>query len=64
MAARERPSESSASGWGDLLRQLDSFRTKGPTLADRTAALARVEAFLLDKPWNACVRRVLTHELF
>jgi hypothetical protein len=48
-------------GIGDLLEQFTSFRVDGPTLADRSAALARFGALYLGKLWDVYARRFLTY---
>lgn len=44
----------------DFLRQLTTFRTEGPTLADRTAALARFGRLFLGNLWDVYARRFLS----
>ena len=51
-------------GMVDFLKQLATFRAEGPTLADRTAGLARFGAFLLGKLWDVYARRVLSYGPF
>lgn len=43
----------------DLFKQLSTFRVKGPTLADRTAALARFGNLFLGKLWDVYARNIL-----
>lgn len=45
----------------DFLKHLGTFRVEGPTLADRTSALARFGAFFLGKLWDVYARRVQTY---
>lgn len=47
-----------------FLRQLTTFRTSGPTAADRAAALARFGAFFLGSLWDVYARKVLTYAPF
>lgn len=44
----------------DFAKQLASFRTEGPTLGERTAALTRFGAFFLGRLWDVYARNVLT----
>jgi predicted acylesterase/phospholipase RssA len=44
----------------DFLHQLTTFRVTGPTLADRTSALARFGRLFLGKLWDVYARGVLT----
>jgi predicted acylesterase/phospholipase RssA len=44
----------------DFLKQLTTFRTGGPTLADRAAALARFGRFFAGKLWDVYARGVLS----
>lgn len=45
----------------DFLHQLTTFRVKGPTLADRTAALTRFGRLFLGKLWDVYARHLLTY---
>lgn len=44
----------------DFLKQLASFRVEGPTISDRTAALARFGRLFMGKLWDVYARSVLT----
>lgn len=48
----------------DFLKLIASFRVEAPTLADRTAALARFGAFYLGKLWDVYARRLLVYGPF
>jgi hypothetical protein len=48
-------------GVADVLQQFTSFRVEGPTLSDRSAALARFGALYLGKLWDVYARRFLTY---
>lgn len=43
----------------DFGKQLTTFRTEGPTVADRASALARFGAFFLGRLWDVYARHVL-----
>ncbi|HLM55295.1 MAG TPA: patatin-like phospholipase family protein [Pyrinomonadaceae bacterium] len=47
-------------GVAGFLKQLTSFRTEGPTAADRASALARFGAFYLGRLWDVYARRLLS----
>jgi predicted acylesterase/phospholipase RssA len=51
-------------GMLDFAKQLASFRTEGPTLADRTSALADFGKFFLGRLWDVYARQVLTYAPF
>ena len=44
----------------DFLKQLTTFRTEGPTLSDRTSAMARFGRLFMGKLWDVYARNVLT----
>lgn len=44
----------------DFLKQLATFRVEGPTLADRSAAMARFGRLFAGKLWDVYAREVLT----
>jgi predicted acylesterase/phospholipase RssA len=44
----------------DFLKELTTFRVEGPTLADRTAALARFGRLFLGKLWDVYATQVLS----
>lgn len=48
----------------DFMRQLTTFRTEGPTLGERTAALARFGAFFLGRLWDVYARQVIAYGPF
>jgi len=45
----------------DFVKLIASFRVEGPTLGDRTAALARFGVFYLGKLWDVYERRLLPY---
>ena len=45
---------------GDLLKQLASFRTEGPTRADRLSALARFGGLFLGNLWGVYARNIFS----
>jgi predicted acylesterase/phospholipase RssA len=47
--------------WQDFLQQLTTFRTEGPTLGDRIAALNRFGQFFFGKIWDVFLRRFADH---
>lgn len=44
----------------DFMKQLTTFRTEGPSLADRSSALARFGSFFLGRLWDVYARQVLS----
>lgn len=48
----------------DFVKQLTTFRTEGPTLGERTAALARFGAFFLGRLWDVYARQVIAYGPF
>lgn len=48
----------------DFLKQLTTFRVEGPTLADKTSALARFGKLFLGKLWDVYAREVLAYSPF
>lgn len=44
----------------DFLKQLTTFRTEGPTISDRTSAMARFGRLFMGKLWDVYARNVLT----
>jgi len=48
----------------DLMKQLASFRVEGPTLGERTAAMARFGAFFLGRLWDVYARQVISYGPF
>ena len=44
----------------DFLKQLTTFRAEGPTLSDRTSAMARFGRLFMGKLWDVYARNVLT----
>jgi len=48
----------------DFAQQLASFRTEGPTIADRTSALAHFGAFFLGRLWDVYAKQILTFAPF
>jgi hypothetical protein len=44
----------------DFLKQLTTFRSEGPTLSDRTSAMARFGRLFMGKLWDVYARNVLT----
>ena len=45
----------------DFLQQLTTFRVKGPTLADRTAAMSRFGRLFMGKLWDVYAGHLLTY---
>lgn len=45
----------------DFLHQLTTFRTRGPTLADRTAAMSRFGRLFMGKLWDVYAGHLLTY---
>ena len=45
----------------DFVKLIASFRVEGPTVGDRTGALARFGAFYLGKLWDVYARRLLPY---
>lgn len=45
----------------DFLKQLTTFRTEGPTLSDRAAALSRFGRLFLGKLWDVYAREILEY---
>ena len=48
----------------DFLEQLTTFRTEGPTPAERATALSRFGTLFLGDLWNVYARRVLSSSPF
>lgn len=48
----------------EFLKELTTFRTEGPTLADRASALGRFGALFLGSLWDVYARKVLTYSPF
>lgn len=44
----------------DFLKQLTTFRAEGPTLSDRTAAMARFGRLFMGKLWDVYARNIIT----
>jgi predicted patatin/cPLA2 family phospholipase len=44
----------------DFLKQLTTFRAEGPTISDRTSAMARFGRLFMGKLWDVYARNVLT----
>ena len=44
----------------DLLKQLTTFRTEGPTRSDRASAMARFGRLFMGKLWDVYARSILT----
>jgi cholesterol oxidase len=44
----------------DFLKQLTTFRTEGPTISDRAAAMASFGRLFMGKLWDVYARNVLT----